>query len=438
MSYFHLLRLGLLSFALLWMLICAGSWGPNPNLDSRIVQRTKPVLASVLPEIHNFRCVVVGDSQTTDTSAERIRTQTHRWDGPIIGELVCTGAAETGFLVNNGSFGIAGLSYRDVDLDQGWGDSGPQDFFAQYASEWAISEDISVQGARIGRYRLRFGAGNAQAPWKEPWGIGNNLIARIAVRTSPRSVTAIETRAERGGVVSFQSRTIHPLSKQWGVQIIEQPIPASINPLGDDVGIGIFLPENQVETPGQVLQVLGVLIERVGTKGQRLPGAVLTYQGRGGWSIIDHINFLSDASRTALAEMTQANTVLFALGHNPEGGALSNIDMHSRLLVTKWESAFSSAGLARPRFIYLGPWMIDSGYIQVYLSRVEDVYRQLANEHRGDLMISYQQLFDDLRPDDFDPARYQLDIFGTHPGNVSTAVNLAQDLYEMLFEGRRE
>lgn len=428
----------LFSFGLLWVLLWCGSWGPVPGTASRSVHHKQMARPSVLPELRNFRCVVVGDSQTTDTSAERIRTQSHRWQAPIIGELVCAGAAETGFLVNNGSFGIAGLSYRFVDLDQGWGDSGPPDFFAQYASEWAVSEDISVQGARIGRYRLRFGGGNTQAPWQEPWGIGNDLIARIAVRTSPRSVTSIETRAERGGTVDFSSRRVHTLEPVWGVQIIEQPIPASINPMGDDVGIGLFLPANHVETPGQVLQVLGVLIERVDPNGQRLPGTVLTYQGRGGWSIIDHLSFLSGASRAALAEMTHANTVLFALGHNPEGGELSNIDTHARLLVDKWESAFASAGLARPRFIYLAPWMIDSGYIQVYLSRVEDVYRQLANEHRGDLMVSYQRLFDDLRPDDFDPERYQLDVFGTHPGNVSTAVNLSQDLYEMIFEQRRE
>ena len=51
-------------------------------------------------------------------------------------------------------------------------------------------------------------------------------------------------------------------------------------------------------------------------------------------------------------------------------------------------------------------------------------------------MISYQELFDDLRPDEFDPSLYQLDFFGTHPGDIQSAKNLAQDLYEMLFEGR--
>ena len=381
---------------------------------------------------------MVGDSQTTGASPTGIRTQTHRWDAPIIGELICVGSLQTGFVVNNSDFGINGLSYRTVDLDQGWGDSGPEDFIALFASEWTMSQDITDEGARIGRYRLRFGSGNTLAPWREPWGIGNNLVARIAIRTSPRSVTAIETRAERGGVNDLSSRVTHQINGEWGVQIIEQPIPADFNPMGDDVGVGFYIPENHTETPGEVLQVLGVLIERVGLTGERLPGMILSYQGRGSWSMSDHITKLSSASRTALAEMTQANSILFALGHNPEGGDYSRIETNARLLVSKWQSAFAAAGLDRPNIIYLVPWMIGSGDIQAYLLQVELVYEQLAKEHRGDLVVNYLRLFDYQRPDDFDPDHYQLDLFGTHPGNIPTAVNLAQDLYEMLFEGRRE
>lgn len=411
----------------------------GPVISRRDVQ-PKHQIKQLAPRlsVDNFRCIVVGDSQTTDTSAERIRTQTHRWNAPIIGELVCVGAAETGFLVNNSNAGIGLLVYQNIDMNNGWGDGGPSDFFALYAAQWTCMDDINAPGSRIGRYRLRFGGTNVNAPWDQAWGVGQPLVARIAIRTSPMSVDAVETRADRGDVVSLQSRTVHTLSKQWGVQIIEQFIPVEFNPTADDLGVSIFLPSESVEQPGQKLQILGVLIERVGAKGQRLPGTLIGYQGRGGWSIAKHIEKLSGASRTALADMTHANTILFALGHNPEGGDLSNIETHARLLVDEWESAFASAGLARPRFVYLAPWMIDSGYILVYLSRVEAVYTLLANEHRGDQMISYQRLFDDLRPDQFDPARYQLDFFKTHPGNVSTAVNLAQDLYEMLFEGRRE
>lgn len=389
-------------------------------------------------DVRDFRCILLGDSQTTGPSADRIRTQFHRWDAPIIGELVCIGAANTGFVVNNSSFGVDGLSFSYVDLNDGWNDGGPADFFAPNAAEWVMSQDVSAAGVPIGRYRLRFGKGNTQAPWREAWGIGNDLIARVAIRTSPRSVTAIETRAMRGGTADFSGRTVHPINTDWGVQIIEQPIPAGFNPSGDDVGVGLYLPSDHVESPGQVMQVLGVLIERVDEQGRRLPGTLVTYQGRGGWSMNDHIEKISPASRTALADITQANTILFALGHNAEGSNFANIEPRARELVGRWESAFANAGLARPRFVYLAPWMIDSGFIQLYLSRVEDVYAQLASERRGDHLVSYQRLYNDMRPDEFDPVRYQLDIFGTHPGNIPTAVNLAQDLYEMLFEGRRE
>ncbi len=418
-------------------LICVVGVGPKFGAPRGFHPKSR-VHPEYIPDPDNFRCIVVGDSQTTDTSAERIRTQTHRWDAPIIGELVCIGSSSTGFLVNNGTFGVPNLLYRNVDLDGSWLDNGPRDFIAQYAGEWVFTDDVTVTGARIGRYRLRFGGNNVEAPWREPWGVGNRLVARIAVRTSPNSIAQVETRAERGGVVDLASRRVHNLNNFWDVQVIEQPIPVDFNPTGDDVGIGIYIPAGQVEEPGQVLQILGVVIERVNDKGQRLPGTIMTYQGRGGWSILDHLNGTSEASRRALVKMTQANVLLFALGHNPEGSDLSLIETRARLLIERWEAAFDDVGLDRPSVIYLAPWMIDSGFIQVYLRVVETTYQRLANEHRSDMMISYQQLFDDLRPDEFDPDRYQLDFFGTHPGDVDSAVNLSQDLYEMLFEGRRD
>lgn len=238
--------------------------------------------------------------------------------------------------------------------------------------------------------------------------------------------------------MDFSTRRLHTLDNFWGVQILEQPIPAGFNPAGDDVGIGIYIPAGQVEEPGQVLQVLGVVIERVGSKGEQIPGMILTYQGRGGWSILDHLNGVSQASRRALAEATHANTILFALGHNPEDSDFTLIETRARLLIERWEQAFAAAGLDRPSLIYLSPWFIDTGFIEVYLRVVESTYHKLANERRSDFVVSYQRLFDELQPDDYDPLRYQMDFFGTHPGNVQSAVNLSQDLYEMIFEGRRD
>lgn len=135
------------------LFVFLGSWGPVPSGMRGVHSQNQPSLQPI-PEKENFRCIVVGDSQTTDTSAERIRTQSHRWDAPIIGELVCAGSSSTGFLVNNGSFGVQDLLYRNVDLDGGWLDNGPRDFFAQFASEWKFTEDVTAVGARIGRYRF--------------------------------------------------------------------------------------------------------------------------------------------------------------------------------------------------------------------------------------------------------------------------------------------
>lgn len=388
--------------------------------------------------VNNFRSIIVGDSQTTSPDSNRIRTQTHRWDAPIVGELLGVGATSTGFVVNNSNAGIGSLMYQNVDMNNGWSDGGPNDFFALYAAQWTCLDDIDAPGSRIGRYRLRFGGNNVNAPWDQPWGIGQPLVARIAVRTGPMSVDGVETRADRGGLVSFQSRTIHPLSKQWGVQIIEQFIPADFNPMGDDVGVSLFLPADSVEQPGQTLQILGVLIERVGSMGQRLPGTLIGYQGRGGWSMDDHINGISQASRMALIEMCEADRVVVIQGHNREPGGAESIEGNLNTVVGLWEQAYAMLGRARPGFVFVVPWTIVNPDVSDYLLEIERAMGVRASMHRNDTMINYLPLFEYQRPDVFDPARYQLDGAGVHPNDTNTAVNLSQDLYEMLFLGRRE
>lgn len=384
----------------------------------------------------SFRCIVVGDSQTTGPNADRIRTQTHRWDAPIMGEQVCVGALSTGFVVNNSNAGIANLVYQNVDPDGGWPGGGADDFFAFFGADWTCLGDITVSGARVGRYRLRFA--NSDAPWDQPWGIGRALVARIAVRTGPMCVDAVETRAERGGVVSVGARLVHTLSKVPGVQVIEQPIPADFNPSGDDVGVGLYFPSGQVEQAGQVLQVLGVVIERVAPDGRRLRGTLIGYQGRGGWSIQDHLDKISPASRVALINMTDADHVMIMLGHNQEplgiGGVRTNLDR----LVDLWEAAYMWSGRQRPTFVFVVPWAFGGTNASAYILEVEAAMKDRAAKHRRDVVVNYLSRFDYLRPDVYDPAHYQLDGAGVHPGDIPTAVNLSQDLYEMLFENRRE
>ncbi len=379
----------------------------------------------------SFRCIVVGDSQTTGPNADRIRTQTHRWDAPILGEQVCVGALSTGFVVNNSDAGVAGLVYQNVDPNEGWPDGGADDFFAAYGAAWSCQGDIAAPGARIGRYRLRFG--NAEAPWNEAWGIGQTLVARIAVRTGPLCVEAVETRAERGGVVSSSARRVHALSRAMGVQVIEQPIPLNFNPLGDDVGVGLYLPGSQIEQAGQVLQVLGVVIERVAPDGRRLGGTLIGYQGRGGWNISDHIDRISPASRAALVEMTDADYVVIMLGHNQEPGGKDEVRIKLGELVELWELVYTQTGRTRPSFVFVVPWAAISSTASEYMLEVEAAMIDLAAAHRRDTVVNFLPRFDYQRPDVYDPAHYQLDGAGVHPGNIPTAENLSQDLYELLF-----
>jgi len=384
-----------------------------------------------------FRCIVVGDSQTTDPSAFRIRTQTHGWDAPIIGELICVGNSATGFLVNNSNAGQSDIVYQSIEMNQGWPNGGPADFFALFGANWTFLGDINAPGSRIGRYRLRFGISNTDAPWEEPWGVGQPLVAKIAVRTSPMCVDAIETRAERGGISSPGARTVHKLSKQWGIQIIEQPIPIDFNPLGDDVGVGFYLPSSSVEQFGQFLQVLGVVIERVGPKGQRLNGTLIGYQGRGGWSAQEHLDRISPASRSALIEMIDAQYIMMMLGHNQEPGGQASIEPDLLRLVSEWEKAFTVIGRSRPSFVFVVPWAVISESASPYMLEVESVMQMLAADNRRDMLVNYLQRYMYLRPDVYDSAQFELDNALVHPGDIPTAVNLSEDLFEMLFHPDR-
>lgn len=381
-----------------------------------------------------FRCILVGDSQTTDPSSTRIRTQNHRWDAPVVGELVAVGSSATGFVVNNSNAGQKDIIYQTVDLNVGWPNGGPNDFFALHGANWTLLADINAPGSRIGRYRLRFGGSNTDAPWDIAWGIGQPLVAKIAVRTSPMSVGAIQTRAERGGVNSADARIVHQLNKQWGVQIIEQPIPNDFNPMGDDVGVGFYLPSGSIEKAGQVFQVLGVVIERVGPAGQELNGTLVGYQGRGGWNIQDHLDLISPASRAALIEIVNPEYLMIILGHNQEPGGLVNIEPNLKALVDKWETSFAMLGRRRPTVIYVTPWAIFSETASDYLLEAEMVMARMANDQRADLALSYLQLFNNMRPDLYDPSMYQLDGANVHPGDIPSAVNLSQDLFELLFK----
>ncbi len=410
-----------------FLILCVSGFGLGPT-SSRF---------KIMPETRldprDFKCILVGDSQTTDTSADRMRTQNHRWDAPIVGELLTVGNIASGFVVNNGVAGSKTLEYTWRDPVAGWGDFGPHDFFAASGAQWTCTGDVQSPGSRMGRYLLNFGPSNVNAPWNEPWGVGQRLVAQIAIRTSPNSVDSIETRAERGGVVSFASRQVHPLPQEWGVHVIEQPIEVSINPKGMTVGVGIYFPTGQVEVEGEKLEILGVMIKRVDENGDVPQGAIVGYMGRWGWSMYDHINRQPASSRIALIQMFEPEYVMIVLGHNVENGGYARLPDHTEELSFLWEEAFALAGKESPKFIYVVPWRISGGFAEVYISLVENAFRVESARKRTSLLVNMYRRYDRLRPDVYDPARYQLDPAGVHPGDIPTAVNLSEDLYQMLF-----
>tara|TARA_R110002072_G_scaffold42064_2_gene117372 strand:- start:30368 stop:31096 length:729 start_codon:yes stop_codon:yes gene_type:complete len=226
---------------------------------------------------------------------------------------------------------------------------------------------------------------------------------------------------------------VHTLNQTDGIQIIEQLIPADFQTDGDDVGVGIFLPSGSVELPGEVLQILGVLIERVDEQGQSLPGTIVGYQGTGGWAIDDHLEKISPASRAALIEMINPEYVMIMLGHNRETNREKGILPNMVQLVQEWEATFAATGRPRPSVIYVTPWAISTPLATDYMKHVESVMGMLAASNWQDMHINFLSRFNDLRPDVYDPKRYQLDNPLVHPGDVPTAINLSEDLYQMLF-----
>jgi hypothetical protein len=379
-----------------------------------------------------FRCVVVGDSQTTTPDPKRIRTQFHRWDVPFAGEQLSAGASSAGYLVNNIS--INNLQYTVVNPNTGWNDGGSEDFFAPSAAQWTCSGDVQSPGARFGRYRIGFGDWNVDAPYSTPWGVGVDLVAKIAVRTGLGSVAAVMTRGERGDLSDIPGQQVHLLDQFDGIQIIEQFIPASIDPQAVRVGVGLFLPSGYVEQAGQTLQVLGVSFVVAEHETGTTNGFMAAYQGRGGWNVQDHLNRTSNLSRRALIQMSDASHVMVMLGHNAEPEGISVFESRIIELVAQWELAFTAENRERPTFVFVSPWPLEGASIGPYLVEVNEILARVAKQNPQDKFVSYFNFFDGTPPNLYDPVRYTLDAGQVHPDDIQTAVHLAEDLFEMLFE----
>lgn len=423
-SFFYTLCIFVLAVAILGM-------GPKNTKFVGSLPTVNQADSKFILNPNNFRCILVGDSQTTTPDPERIRTQTHRWDVPFVGQEIVIGASSSGYTVNN--FGITNLAYHLVDLNSGWNDGGSEDFFAPSASEWVCVDDVQSPGSRFGRYRINFGSGNINAPYSQPWGVGVDLVARIAVRTGPGTVPAVETRAERGGTVDSSGRITHQLDTIDGIQILEQPIPASIDLFAEIAGVGLYLPSGSIEQTGQTLQVLGVIITRAGMPNQTPNGFMMSYQGRGGWNIQDHLTRTSNLSRRALVRMTDATHVMIMLGHNREPEGSKIFAQRLAELVSAWEASFVLEGYQRPTFVFVVPWPLEGKLASEYLSQVNTDMRSRARLNHRDVFVSFYDYFSGISPEIANPGRYTLDGGHVHPGDIDTAVNLSDDLFHLLF-----
>jgi len=421
-----------LLFFILCLIQCDVASGQVYNSSSASPKDFRDPKPQVDPD--HFRCIVVGDSQTTGPNANRIRTQMHGWDAHIVGELVTAGNASSGYMFNAGNSGIQSLSYRVVDMFAGWGDGGPDDFFASNGHEWACSGDILSSGSRIARVRLDFGKSNIDSPWNEQWGVGHDMIARIAIRTTPNTVPAIQVRPERGGTSATKLATTVQLNAQWGIQIIEQVIPSWIDPHAEQVGIGLYFPAGYIEQSGQKLDVIGVTFHRVDSSGQIEDGTFIGYQGRAAYRVWNHVEQLSQQSRIAMIKMMDPGYVVIMLGHNMEWAGFGVYEPGMLALVHLWEDAFVSLNRPRPQFIFISPWGIGTSLNQPYLNAVDRVNLRMSMLNRLDTNISLFKFYGGISPEIYDPAHYDMDAILVHPNDVPTARRIAFDIYQLLFE----
>ncbi|MFK7883656.1 MAG: hypothetical protein AB8F26_05680 [Phycisphaerales bacterium] len=351
---------------------------------------------------------------------------------PFCGALLTVGnlAAGRAVFVSNG--GLDDLLFGFVDPFVGWDDPGPRDFFNTKGARWICLGDIDGPGVPIARYGLDFGAANVEAPWSSNWAEGRDLIARIAVRTSPRSVPAIQVRAYRGTATDPWSNRTHELGNEYGITMIEHPIPASLDSSAESMRVQIHLPSGYIELPDNRLEILGVAIMLApDAAGRPAPGTMWVSQGRGGWSLDDHLDDISQQSREALIRIADADHLLFMLGHNQDPGGIGVYFDGASQLIGLWEDAFVSVGRIRHSTTLVAPWATGPAP-STYYETIDELLRVIAADRRDRWVLSLLDLYQGVSPSVTDPNRYAIDGSG-HPEDISTAWAMSQDLWCGLF-----
>lgn len=372
-----------------------------------------------------FRAVIIGDSQTTSSWSVRITAHYHRWDGPFVGEFLGTSNSSSGNSINNISRPT--LDYRWIDPDDNWTDGGPGDHFSRNSAEWEVISDVPSDGAVVGRYRVNLSSTNTGAPWSYNWVENEDLVFRVAVRSGPNSVPAIEIRPDRE---TLGSGTVFEIPTERGIQIFEIPIPASMNPDALVIGGAILFPEGYVEESGQLLQILGAYVGLAGDP----DGLVIGYQGDSGWNLLRHQTALSQDSRLALIEMLDLDTVMMVMGHNREWDNQPIFPVRALELINTWNQAFQTTGRRTPRWVLVEPWRIQEGNWDAYGEIVREGMSNISRIRRGTKHVRFGDVYNNLRPDEFDPTRYTLDSGLVHPGTGVTAKNMMFDLEFLIFE----
>lgn len=402
----------------------------NPELSGRYPSGNH---AQAIPMIefdpNNMRAIIVGDSQVASSAASRIRVHMRNWDMPVGGTFIGTHFFWSGQEIAYDVSHIPTLTSNEVSNPNAWSGGGPSDFGVRRGYEWVCLGDVDDPDEPIGSYRHFMNTYNT-VPWNYDWIAGRNVLIRVAMRTTPNSIPIIETRATRGKATDLSTRTIHKINREYGYQILEQIVPNDFAAGVDGTGVSFFLPDGVSEVAGETFQVLGVSLLVLGENGKPIRGKIIGANAYPG-ARVSTLLAISDASRQALIDLIDANTVIIMLGHNRDDLNGPSFEKSYTSYVGKWMQAFETTGRQPPTVINVVPWIIDRDWSAEYLQEVSETMESTARA-TGGMFLSYPERFDWKTPVQYDPVVYQFDSGGAHPGTDATARQLSFDLEEML------
>lgn len=387
----------------------------------------------VLPNQAGSRLVkalFIGDSQFGQTS-QRLMGQIQKWsvqfEGRYLGAESQTSIG-VGFSSVTGSAYGATLASTRVELGQDWGDGNVGNHF-HHGRKFTVTGTISPNFSELGRSFLTAGG------YALPFNRDTRKYVKVAAHdTTNQTVGGGFSRyriSEYRGAAGGNSLDID-LPATGGVHVTGREIRAAgtLGTAGNDVGI--IIRDSSANDSSRSLHFLGSLIYNSPTGSEFPATGFIPFQiSQSGWSAWDHINTLSTAAVDAAINMAEGFDVCFImLGHNAEDSGVYSTNIQT--LKNRIADRHTAAGRPVPSFVFIAPWLISDPPQTTRLRDQTNALYDLAAS-TGDGFINLFDFYDALHPSGTiatprTTATYTLDASLVHPGDATTAEEIAKDI----------